>query len=93
MTSSLAPARTRLSDDVRKVLAALPQVSRVVLVDSDHPEFVITVQGDWVNEAPAVHRALRPLRRSEPTPFHYRTVRSEWNDPDPYLATVLLDRR
>ena len=97
MNSATAPSRDagvrRLSEHVRKALIDLPQVARVVVIDADEPQFVVTVRGDWVKESPAVHRALRPLRRSEPPSFHYRTIRESWNDPDPYRATVLLDRR
>jgi hypothetical protein len=94
---TVAPPRNastwRLGEDVRKALVDLPQVARLVVIDGEQPEFLITVRGDWVAQAPAIHRAMRPVRRAEASPFHYRTVRADWNDPDPYLATVLLDRR
>jgi hypothetical protein len=97
MTPALAGAHgtvtTRLGDDVRRALVDLPEVARIVVIDGDHPEFVITVRGDWIAEAPAVHHAIRPLRRAGPSPFHYRTIRADWNEPDPYLSTILLDRR
>jgi hypothetical protein len=74
-------------------VATLPQVSRVVAVHAGpEPSYVVTVDGDWIEQAPAVHRAVRPLRRYRDIAFRYRTVRQSWNEPDPTPSVPLFSR-
>jgi hypothetical protein len=76
-----------------EAVAKLPQVSRVIAVHAGpEPSYVVTVDGDWIEQAPAVHRAVRPLRRYRDIGFRYRTIRESWREPDPTPSVVLFSR-
>lgn len=76
-----------------EALSGLSQVQRVVVVHvGPEPSFVVTVSGEWVDEVPAIHQALRPLRRRNDLAFRYRTVRESWREPDPTPSVVLYAR-
>ena len=94
MTTTLRQDELALLDRAFcQAVAGLPQVSRVVAVhEGPEPQYVVTVEGDWVEHAPAIHRAVRPLRRFKGVAFHYRTVRKSWDEPDPTPSVVLYSR-
>jgi hypothetical protein len=93
MTASLKVNIARIDRLFNESVSSLPQVTRVVAVHAGpEPAYVVTVDGDWVANAPAVHRAVRPLRRDPEVAFTYRTVRRAWREPDPTSSTVLFSR-
>ena len=94
MAPASKPADVALLDRVFcEAVATLPQVTRVVAVHAaSEPSYVVTVDGDWISQAPAVHRALRPLRRNRDVAFRYRTIRESWREPDPTASVVLYSR-
>jgi hypothetical protein len=76
-----------------QAVASLPQVTRVVAVHvGAEPSYVVTVGGNWVEKAPAVHSAVRPLRRRRDLAFRYRTIREDWAEPDPTPSIALYSR-
>lgn len=93
MATALKPSMSTLDKAFCQAVAALPQVTRVVAVHSgSEPSYVITVGGDWIGQVPAVHRAVRPLRRRRDLAFRYRTIREAWREPDPTHSHVLYSR-
>ena len=93
MATALRNSPAKLDKAFCEAVAGLPQVTRVVVVHlGSEPSYVVTVGGDWVEHAPAVHRAVRPLRRRDDLPFRYRTIREEWREPDPTPSRVLYAR-
>jgi hypothetical protein len=93
MATALKPSLATLDKAFCEAIAALPQVTRVVAVHTgSEPSYVVTVGGDWIAEAPAVHRAVRPLRRRRDVAFRYRTIRESWREPDPTPSVILYSR-
>lgn len=93
MATAVRNGLATLDKAVCEAVAVLPQVTRVVAVHAgSEPSYVVTVSGAWIDQAPAVHRAVRPLRRRPDLAFRYRTIRESWREPDPTPSRVLLSR-
>jgi hypothetical protein len=93
MATVLRPDLATLDQAFKDVVAVLPPVTRIVAVHSgSEPTYVVTVDGDWVAEVPAIHRAVRPLRQRDDLSFDYRTIRQSWCEPDPTPSHLLYAR-